>query len=194
MQRNLQNTEITAAVISLLFPTAMRFMDYAGGHGTLVRMMRDLGFDFRWLDLYANNIHARGFEHLAGGHYDVVTAYEVLEHLVDPLEEIGHILTLADNLLVTTLIVPEPAPTPPNWWYYAVKGGQHISFYTLESLRRIADHFDMHLLSKGSYHLFTRTPKNGLIFRLATSGKVAPAINRLRRRQSLTLSDFREMS
>jgi hypothetical protein len=194
MQRNLHNSDVTAAVISLLFPTATQFLDYAGGHGTLVRMMRDRGFDFRWCDLYAKNLHARGFEHVAGTRYDVVTAYEVLEHLVDPLKDIARMLTLTDNLLMTTEILPEPVPVPPHWWYYSVNGGQHISFYSQESLQRVAAHFGMHLLSKGGYHLFTRSPKSGLLLRLATSCKVAPAINRWRVRESLTLSDLRKMS
>ena len=99
-------------------------------------------------------------------------------------------LNLADNVLVTTEIVPEPAPVPPNWWYYAEKGGQHISFYSAESLRKIASHFDMHLLSRGSYHLFTRRPQNSLLFRIATGGRSGPVVNWLGRRKSLTEADF----
>jgi Methyltransferase domain len=194
MLRNLHNAAVTSAVISLLFPNGTRFLDYAGGYGTLVRLMRDRGFDFYWSDRYAKNLHARGFEQLPGSRYDLLTAYEVLEHLPEPLDDIGLMLDLADNVLVSTEVVPVPAPSPPNWWYYAVKGGQHISFYAADSLQKIASHFHVHLLSRGSYHLFTRKPQNSLLFRIATSAQTVPIVNWLRKRESLIQADFERMA
>jgi hypothetical protein len=194
MRRNLHNAGVTSAVISLLFPSGSRFLDFAAGYGTMVRLMRDRGFDFYWSDRYAKNLYARGFDHVPGRKYNLLTAYEVLEHLPEPLDDIAQMLDLADNVLVTTEVVPEPAPMPPNWWYYAVQGGQHVSFYSADSLRRIAAHFQVHLLSRGSYHLFTREPQNGLLFRIATGGKTARVVNWLRKRQSLTDSDFARMT
>jgi hypothetical protein len=194
MWRNLHNADVTSALISLLFPNSASFLDYAGGYGTLVRLMRDRGFDFYWSDPYAKNLHARGFEHVPGSRYDLLTAYEVLEHLPEPLENIAGMLDIADNVLVSTEVVPEPAPVPPNWWYYAVKGGQHISLYSADSLRRIASHFHVHLLSRGSYHLFTRKPQNSLWFWIATSDKAVPIVNWLRKRESLIDADFERMA
>jgi len=194
MQRNLHNATVTSAIISLLFPSGVRFLDYAGGYGTLVRLMRDRGFDFRWSDRFAKNLHARGFEHVPGSRYDLLTAFEVLEHLPDPLEEIALLLELADNVLVSTEVVPEPTPVPPNWWYYAVKGGQHVSFYSADSLRKIASHFHVYLLSRGPYHLFTRKPQNRLLFRMATGGKTVPFVNWFCGRKSLTEADFERMA
>jgi hypothetical protein len=194
MWRNLHNAGVTSAVISLLFPESTRFLDYAGGYGTLVRLMRDRGFDFYWSDRYAKNLHARGFEHVPGSRYDLLTAYEVLEHLPDPLAGIALMLDLADNVLISTELVPEPAPLPPNWWYYAVKGGQHISLYSADSLRKIASHFHVNLLSRGSYHLISRKPQNSFLFRIATSAKAIPVINWLRKRESLIPADFERMS
>jgi hypothetical protein len=194
MWRNLHNAGVTSAMISLLFPGGSRFLDYAAGHGTLVRLMRDRGFDFYWSDPYVKNLYARGFEDVPGSRYDLLTAYEVLEHLPDPLEGIARMLDLADNVLVSTEVVPEPAPLPPNWWYYAVKGGQHISFYSPDSLRRIASHFHVNLLSRGSYHLFTRKPQNSFLFRIATTDKAIPVVNWLRKRESLIPADFERMA
>jgi hypothetical protein len=79
MQRNLQSAAITSAAIDLLFPSARKFLDYGGGQGTFVRLMRDRGFDFYWQDLYAKSVHARRFEHIANTHYDLVTAFALLE-------------------------------------------------------------------------------------------------------------------
>lgn len=194
MFRNLHNAALTSAVISMLFPNGTRFLDYAAGYGTLVRLMRDRGFDFYWSDPHAKNLHAPGFEHVPGSRYDLLTAYEVLEHLPEPLEGIALMLDLADSVLVSTEVVPEPAPVPPNWWYYAAKGGQHISFYSAHSLQKIASHFQVHLLSRGSYHLFTRKPQNSLLFRIATGGNTGPVVNWLRKRKSLMQADFERMA
>src|ERR1700722_11538366 len=100
MWRNLHNAGVTSAVISLLFPRGRRFLDYAAGYGTMVRLMRDGGFDFYWSDRYAKNLYARGFEHVPGRKYDLLTAYEVLEHLPDPLQDLELMLDLGDNALV----------------------------------------------------------------------------------------------
>jgi len=189
MLRNRHNARATSAVISLLYPDATRFLDYGGGHGLLVRMMRDRGFNFLWSDRYANNIFARGFEHQEGLRYDLTTAYEVFEHLVNPIEDIAHLFELTDDLLVTTIVVPEPAPALPDWWYYSVNSGQHISLYSAKSLEWIAAYFGRHLLSNGEFHLFTREPRKGFLFKLAINAKAALLVNRLMKRKSLIPAD-----
>ena len=194
IQRNLQTSAIASAVISLLFPRGNMFLDFGGGHGTFVRLMRDRGFNFFWQDLYAKNIHARSFEHKTDARYDLVTAFELLEHLPNPLEDIANAFALSDNLLATTLVLPNPAPVPPNWWYYAVRGGQHVSFYTPAALKEIAQYFSRHFHSTGFYHLFTREPMSPIRFRLATGTRTSMLINMLRRRKSLTASDFERLS
>src|ERR1700740_257975 len=59
--RNLTNVEVTSAILRILFEPNMRCLDFGGGHGMLVRMMRDRGFQFHWQDRYASNDYARGF-------------------------------------------------------------------------------------------------------------------------------------
>ena len=71
--------------------------------------MRDRGFNFFWKDLYAKNIHARTFEHAPDVRYDLVTAFELLEHLPNPLEGLAA-FALSDNVLTTTSLEPEPLP------------------------------------------------------------------------------------
>jgi 2-polyprenyl-3-methyl-5-hydroxy-6-metoxy-1,4-benzoquinol methylase len=190
MQRNLANVDITCAAIRLFAPNSKLFLDYGGGHGTFVRMMRDRGFDFRWSDAFAQNLHARGFEHCEGTRYDLLTSFEVLEHLENPLAEISAMMSFADNVLVSTLVLPEPPPQPDQWWYYALKGGQHISLYSHATLEVIARQFGRHLVSDGLFHLFSRSCKSGAMFRLATRPKVAKLISAVAKRPTLTDQDF----
>ena len=194
IQRNLDFSARAAATISLMFPSGKKFLDYGGGHGTFVRLMRDRGFNFFWKDLYAKNIHARTFEHAEDTRYDLVTAFEVLEHMPNPLEDISQAFALSDNVLATTSLVPEPPPRPPKWWYYLCRSGQHISFYTSAALQELARHFDRQVLSIGGFHLFTREPVSERKFQLALNPRTCAIVNRVCTRTSLTPSDFERLS
>jgi len=44
-----------------LFDRNAGFLDFAGGYGTFIRLMRDIGFDFYRLDPHAENLFAKGF-------------------------------------------------------------------------------------------------------------------------------------
>lgn len=194
MSRNLINCEITSAVLNLLFPEVSDAVDFGAGHGVLVRLMRDRGFNFFWMDLHATNDYARGFEYTGSASVDFLTAFEVLEHLVDPVVELSKLMHRSENVLVSTFVVPEPVPGLSDWWYYMQSSGQHISFYTEESLRRLAARFKRNLLSVGSYHLFTKEPQSSLKYRMATSPRAARLVNRIYRRPSLISSDLRRMT
>jgi hypothetical protein len=194
MHRNLMNSEISSAVLNLLFPKMSRAVDYGGGHGVFVRLMRDKGYNFYWSDLHATNDYARGFECQEGLTYDFLTAFEVLEHLTDPVGELSKLMSLSDNVFVSTYIVPHPAPRLSDWWYYVPTTGQHIAFYTSESLRVLAARFGRNLFSVGPYHLFTTEPKNNLLYRLATNLRIARLLSHAYLRSSLIENDFQHLT
>lgn len=193
MHRNFGNCVVTCAVLNLLFPKMSKAVDFGAGHGILVRMMRDKGFNFFWSDMHATNDYARGFESKEGLSYDFLTAFEVLEHFTDPVADLSKLMNLSENVFVSTVLVPEPTPGILDWWYYLPTTGQHIAFYTTESLRILADRFGRNLLTFGPYHLFTKEPKSSLCYRLALNPGIARIVNRIYRRQSLIDSDYRQM-
>jgi hypothetical protein len=194
MQRNLMNCEVTSALLNLLFPKVSSGVDFGGGHGIFVRLMRDRGFSFFWSDLHATNDYARGFESKEGSTFEFLTAFEVLEHLSDPVTELSKLMDISDNVFVSTCIVPQPAPALSDWWYYVPTSGQHISFYTEQSLRFLAKRFERNVLSVGPYHLFSRAPQSALLYGLATRARIARVLNRFYRRTSLIESDFQKMT
>jgi len=194
MRRNLINLEVTSAILNLLYPKVSRAVDFGAGHGVLVRLMRDRGFNFFWSDLHAKNDYARGFECPEDATFDFLTAFEVLEHLVDPISELSRLMSLSDNVFVSTCTVPQPTPGLSEWWYFSPTSGQHISFYTVESLQLLATRFSRSLLSIGPYHLFSKKPKSSFLYRMATNFRIARIVNLAHRRPGLTERDFQQMT
>lgn len=166
------------------------YLDYGGGLGVLVRLMRDRGFDFRWSDRYASNELARGFEYdFEAGPCTAVTAFEVLEHVEEPLEFIEQALGAgrSDSLIFTTVLF-NGEPPAPDWWYYARDEGQHISFFTRRSFEVLGNRLGLRFLSDGSLHMLTRTDLSEATFRRSLS-RPARLLARLRRPNSLVQQD-----
>lgn len=195
--RNLVLAARTQVVIQQWFRPDAEFLDFGGGYGILVRLMRDRGFDFRWQDKYATNLVSRGFEAATGSatKFELVTAFELLEHLTDPVAELEAMLRLGSSFLFSTELLPKDSPRPGSWWYYAPQAGQHVTFYTRESLRILAGRLGLNLATDGrNLHLMSKRNIPDALFRFITTGLAAKLLVRLRRRSSLTEQDFQEIS
>lgn len=192
VQRNIQLAEQAAAIIETHADPRGTFLDYGGGHGLFVRLMRDKGFDFRWTDHYASNNYAIGFDAAEGqGGFSLITAFEVAEHLVTPRETFRALMARGDALLFSTELLPEPPPKPGEWWYYVLGGGQHVTLYGRSTLAVIAAQLGLRWTTNGrNLHLLTRGPVYPNALRLLSKVRVARIFNAVRRRRSLQLSDF----
>lgn len=154
--RSLTLAEITSVLIYTLFERNARYLDYAGGYGLFTRRMRDIGFDFYWRDRYSPNLLARGFEYSEDlGKVELITSFESFEHFSEPITEIEAMLALSRNIIFTTELLPIPVPRPEEWYYYGLKHGQHISFYSLRTLQYIADRYGLRLYSVHPIHILT---------------------------------------
>lgn len=121
-------------------------LDYGGGHGLLARTLREEGFRAESWDPFVE-----------GGappcrRYEVITLFEVMEHLPDPAQtvaEIARLLAPGGLVLFSTLLQPEDmAAQGLNWWYVGPRNG-HISLFSAEALRRL---FAMQGMTVQSYN------------------------------------------
>jgi len=168
VSRNLFYRDIVASILKKKwFNFNGKFLDYGGGYGLFVRLMRDKGFNFYRQDAYCKNLFAQYFDVEKAETYDLVTAFEVFEHLENPLLEIEKMLQYANSILFTTELQPGIEIKSINdWWYFAPETGQHISFYTKESLQCLAEKFRLNLYTNNcDLHLLTikKLPTNFLI-------------------------------
>lgn len=200
VNRAVTGAKVTEGVILAGFDPDAKFIDWGGGYGIFTRLMRDLGYDFYWSDRYCQNLFARQFVANAGTAYELMTSFEVFEHLVQPMDEISDMLKFSANILFTTLLQAGPPQEIEDWWYLSPEHGQHISLYAIESLRVIARTFDLHLSSDGvGTHLLSRKPFPDRTLKLITrNGLTAALLRRARRRRfrkdSLLLRDFRDVT
>ena len=182
VQRNQRIAKISRALITLLFDGRGRFVDYGGGYGLFVRMMRDTGYDFYRTDKHCSNLFASEFEAdlPTGGGYELLTAFELFEHLVDPVSELKRMLEFSSSIFFTTELLPDTPPLPEAWSYFGLDHGQHVSFYTRRSLEFLAQQFGLRLYSDGKFrHLLTPKKLTPLCFRVASTYRVAALLEPL---------------
>lgn len=142
--RNLFYAPIIEEIIYSHFNSNGRFLDFAGGYGMFTRIMRDKGFDFYHSDKHCQNLFANYFTITdlpkKNRFFDIITSFELLEHLKNPFTELNTIFSISDNFIFTTELVPKN--NIENWWYIGEEHGQHISFYTEKSLKFIANKYN----------------------------------------------------
>lgn len=158
VQRNIEMANITSHIIEANFNPNGIFLDYAGGYGLFVRLMRDRGFDFYWHDIYCPNIFARHFQKLENEKsFNLVTAFEVLEHIVDPIIQMRKLAEISQNIFVSTQIRPAIMDEVENWWYLVPETGQHVTIYSMKSLEVLANQLGLYFYSNHyNLHLFSR--------------------------------------
>lgn len=162
LDRNIYFSKILSVILFFFFDKNKSYLDYAGGYGVFTRLMRDIGFDFNWHDPYTKNLFANGFEKekLAHSKFEVLTTFEVFEHLVNPKEELEKMLQFSDTVIFSTELLQSQIPVPKDWWYYGFNHGQHISFYTEKTLYTLASQQDMNFYNINGIHIITKRKLN----------------------------------
>ncbi|RPD40487.1 class I SAM-dependent methyltransferase [Chitinophaga barathri] len=196
LTRNNHLLPIIQAIVLKFYDPTKQFIDYGGGYGVLVRLMRDAGFDYYRQDIYCENLFAKHFDitDLSPDNlrFELLTAFEVFEHLENPVAEMEKMLKYSDNILFSTELQPNQDVNFNNWWYFTPETGQHISLFTLASLEALAGRFGLHLYSNGkNIHLLTKKRLSSFTFSCIVKRKIARAYSEIfNRKPSYLPKDF----
>jgi hypothetical protein len=126
-----------------LLPVHCRSLDHGAGKGILVRLLLDSGFDAWGDEPIARPLFAeeRVMRQPPTGPFDLITLIEVAEHLLDPVETLTSLraaLALRGVLMLSTELF-DVQLHGSDWPYLAPAHGQHVTFYSRNGLRWVAE-------------------------------------------------------
>jgi SAM-dependent methyltransferase len=127
---NAQNVAVLFGAIK----TNTRILDYGGGNDTLGAILRKSGF----AAAVTYDPMVPEFAQRPPGRFDLVTCFETLEHLPDPMAGIAALVeSVAEPglILYSTLVQPDNLGDHGGlgWWYVGPRNG-HISLFTKQAL------------------------------------------------------------
>jgi SAM-dependent methyltransferase len=116
----------------------LRHLDFGGGNGVLSETLRGAGWQSTSYDPFVDG----DLRKLDYGRFDLVSAFEVFEHVPDPQKLMNEIELLCDEdavvLFSTLLSDGNLAPGGDLTWWYASPRNGHISLFSRKSLEILA--------------------------------------------------------
>ena len=130
-----------------------RILDYGSGSGAFVRRMKSLGFaDISGFDPFSE-------PRRPSGAFDLITAFEVVEHSTDPMQtfsDMRGLLSKSGMILIGQTTQPSNiTEIGGRWWYLAPRNG-HVSTFSERTFSIIAEKIGLNLHCEfGLYIFFT---------------------------------------
>jgi len=193
LSRNIEIARLLKVLFAFRLGAEERILDYAGGYGLLVRLLRDAGYAAHWYDQYCKNIFATGYEASPDSHFPVITLIEVLEHIHDPVAFLDTIMATCRPrmLIISTLTYAGTPPAPGTWDYYSPETGQHITFYTEQTLDLLAQRYGLVSQRLGMIRVFAAPGSVPGWMRFFAHRRMIPLWKLgCKRRQSLLMQDY----
>lgn len=151
-QRTLHNLSICFFIAKIF--NIHNAIDFGGGDGLLCRLLRDYGINCYVVDKYALTVYAQGFTQPNFIKPDLITGFEVWEHLIQPGEELEQFFEPKPKILIiSTQIYSRQGH---GWWYISPETGQHIFFYSKEAIKQVSDKYGYKTVIRSGYAVFIR--------------------------------------
>lgn len=139
---------------------AIRHLDYGGGNGLLVNILNEA----RWQSVSYDPFVDRNLDISQLGTFDLITAFEVFEHVPDIRSLMSNLRSLLSPnglVLFSTLLSDGHihARQRLSWWYASPRNG-HISLFSKKSLEQLAGQNAVNIasFSAGFHVMFTNIP------------------------------------
>jgi SAM-dependent methyltransferase len=139
-----------AKLVAGAFPdakAAISILDYGGGAGLFASLLRAEGFRASTYDPFSE------FNQMPEEKFDLVTSFEVMEHVPDPRGTVATMVSLLKKpgaIFFSTLVQPaEFEAIGLNWWYASPRNG-HVSLYSTQALARLFEEHGMRVASFNS--------------------------------------------
>ncbi|WP_094706583.1 methyltransferase domain-containing protein [Hahella sp. CCB-MM4] len=136
----------------------LAMLDFGGGSGQLEDYLKALGIQ----NCTTYDPHHHENDTRPELEFDLVTAFEVVEHVSDQYDLFRDLCSLVANdgvLLISTLLQPDNIDTLGTDWWYVCPRNAHMTFHTRESLQWVLQEygFTLHSLSE-ELHIAYRHP------------------------------------
>lgn len=139
----------------------IRHLDYGGGSGVLSDKLASKGWNSISYDPFPRN--ERKIAEL--GKFNLISAFEVFEHVPDVNELMDNITSLMEDecVVIFSTLLSDGHIKPNNrltWWYASPRNG-HISLFSKQSLVTLAEQRGLQFgsFSGGLHCLFNRLPR-----------------------------------
>jgi len=158
--RSIENANWLCSGLANLINNSMQLLDYGAGDNQLCKELNRRGYNtIGWDPMWDTKP-----EFSASETFDVVTAFEVLEHTPNPLKTIKEIAKFVKPItgivvfstLINEVVKPEERC---NHWYLAPRNG-HVCMHSLSSLKLMFELVGMQVTTiNASQHIATRVEK-----------------------------------
>jgi 2-polyprenyl-6-hydroxyphenyl methylase/3-demethylubiquinone-9 3-methyltransferase len=127
------NAKVISSIFSQ-FKNEIRIMDYGGGNGVFASNLTQMGLK----EVVTYDPFYKEFSEKPVGLYNLITSFEVIEHVPNPYETFERMVSMLDVenglILFSTLLQPSNIDeVKTNWWYISPRNG-HISIHTSRSI------------------------------------------------------------
>lgn len=160
--RNIYMANITSSLLRILKVNHKKdtFLDYGGGYGLFARLMRDRGYNFYNHDKHTKNIFSTNFDKQSTdfGDHQLITSFEVFEHLINPKEILTQLLNKSNYILISTELQPSTDKDKLLKWRYLLPStGQHISLYHKKTIGILGEVLGVYYYSNSkNLHLYSK--------------------------------------
>jgi len=140
----------SANIIHNLFSQSketLKIIDYGGGNGIFEKRL----FQFGFKNVKTYDPFYPKFSEKPSGKFNLLTSFEVIEHVPNPyetFEEMFSLLDLENGLIVfSTLIQPKDIDNmKTRWWYISPRNG-HISIHSAKSIHKLLNKLKLNFAS-----------------------------------------------